>query len=67
MRDMLSANNCRGDLHEAFSVQSVGAVGTSQDDYQTLHRTSGSIRPRPQTIHESSAPAGTYSRIAPRD
>ena len=68
MRDTVSASNCRGDLCEAFSVQSVGAVGTSsQDDYQTIHRTSGSIRPRPQTIHEASAPNGTYSRIVSRD
>ena len=53
-------------LREAFSMHSVGAIGGAMggsDDYPTLHRTSGSLKPRPSTIHESSHPTGAYSRL----
>ena len=50
------------EMREAYSMHSVGAIG-GQDDYPTLHRTSGSLKPRLQTIHESSYPTGAYSRI----
>ena len=54
------------EMREAYSMHSVGAIGGAiggQDDYPTLHRTSGSLKPRPSTIHESSHPTGTYSRL----
>ena len=66
-RETLLANRCIGQMREAYSMQSVGACGTTQDDYQTLHRTSGSLRPRPSTIHESTAPSGTYARVEARE
>ena len=52
-------------LREAFSMHSVGAIGrdVGADDYPTLHHTSGNLKPRPSTIHESSHPPGTYSRL----
>ena len=55
------------EMKDAYSVHSmIGAMGGAMggpDDYPSVHRTSGSLKPRPTTIHESSHPAGTYSKL----